>query len=478
MDQSPSAASQAVRWLPVLAVAGGMLAAGPPDGLTREGWLFAAVFAGTIVGFLTRPLPMAPLVLIGLLALLVAGAFGRDKDAIERLAAGFADATVWLVVAAFLLSGTVVRTGFGRRIALMLIRALGGTTLGLGYSIAATEVLLGPLVPSNTARGGGIMLPVVRSLALALGAEPDGRHGRTGGYLVLCGSHANLLAAAMFFTGMAANPILELEADKAFGVRWDFMAWLTGSIVPGAVAFLALPLVLYWAQRPELVRSPQARDEAADELRAMGPWSFAQIVVGCVLAAMVAGWATARWHGVDAAGVALMGIAAFVVLRVDRWRNFVSDGPAWDSLFWLGGLVAMADQLREHKVIAYFTQAIESQIDGYTGVAAAILLALAYFFSMYGFSMLTGHIVAMAGAFFVVAKAADCPPLLTVALISYFSNLCGCLTNYSTGQVVIYFGLGYVSTPRWFAVGLLVAVLHLATWLGVGLPYWKALGWW
>jgi DASS family divalent anion:Na+ symporter len=43
---------------------------------------------------------------------------------------------------------------------------------------------------------------------------------------------------------------------------------------------------------------------------------------------------------------------------------------------------------------------------------------------------------------------------------------------------VIYSGFGYVSTRRWFAIGFSVALFHLAIWLGVGLPYWKLLGWW
>ena len=97
---------------------------------------------------------------------------------------------------------------------------------------------------------------------------------------------------------------------------------------------------------------------------------------------------------------------------------------------------------------------------------------------MYGFSMLTGHITAMAGAFFAVSLAAGAPPLLTVALIAYFSNLCGCLTNYSTGPVVIYFGLGYVPIGRWFRIGFLVALMHLAVWILIGGVWWKALGWW
>ena len=466
------------RWLPVVGVAGGMLLAGPPEGLTERGWLVATVFAATIVGFLSRPLAMGPLVLVALVTLLGAGAFGRGQVAIEGLLAGFADDTVWLVVAAFLLSGVVIRTGFGRRIALVLIRAWGGTALGLGYAVAGSELILGPLIPSNTARGGGVMFPIVRALALALGAAPDGQRRRTGGYLVLCGSHANLVSSAIFFTGMAANPQLGVFAEEVFGVRWDWTTWLLGSCVPGLVSIGFLPLLLYAIHRPELTHCTAARAEADAELRAMGPWNARQIAVGSVLAAMVAAWATERLHGVQAAGVALMGLAAIVVLAVDRWEHIVADGPAWDSLFWLGGLVAMAKLLKAEGVIAWFAGVMEQQVEGFAGVSAAIVLALIYFVSMYGFSMLTGHIAAMALTFLVVARAAECPPLLVVALISYFSTLCGCLTNYSTGQVVIYFGLGYLSTPRWFAVGLAVGVFHLAVWLGLGLPYWKLLGWW
>jgi len=477
-DFSRDAAVWVLRWLPVLIVGAGIWAAGVPVGVTVSGWMTAAVFAATIVGFLTRPLAMGPMVLVGLVVLLAAGAFGRGADAVEQMLAGFADDTVWLVVAAFLLSGTVVRSGFGRRVALGLIRALGSTTLGLGYAIAGTELVLGPIIPSNTARGGGVMAPIVHALAQALGATPDNARRRTGGYLVLCGSHANLVAAAMFFTGMAANPQLGTFADEVLGVRWDWTTWLLGSCVPGLVSMALLPWYLYWLHRPELTHSPAARQEAVEELRAMGPWNFRQIAVGGLLVAMVAAWATEPLHGMHAAGVALAGISCILVLRLDRWENLAGDRGAWDALIWLGGLVAMAQRLEAEGVMTWFAQQMQQQVSGFSGVAAALVIALIYFFSMYGFSMLTGHIMAMASVFFVVAKAAGSPPLLVVALISYFSNLCGCLTNYSTGQVVIYSGLGYVSTQRWFAVGLSVAAFHLAIWLGVGLPYWKLLGWW
>ena len=138
----------------------------------------------------------------------------------------------------------------------------------------------------------------------------------------------------------------------------------------------------------------------------------------------------------------------------------------------------MADALRELGFVSWFAAAMKTQVAGMDAISALIALALIYFYSMYAFSMLTGHIKAMVAAFFLVAVGAGAPPMLTVALLAYFSNLCGCLTNYSTGPVVIYFGLGYVESARWFRIGFLVSLLHLAIWLGVGLPWWKFLGWW
>jgi len=53
-----------------------------------------------------------------------------------------------------------------------------------------------------------------------------------------------------------------------------------------------------------------------------------------------------------------------------------------------------------------------------------------------------------------------------------------CVRYNSTGPVIIYFGLGYVPAARWFKIGFLISLFHLGIWLGIGLPYWKWLGWW
>lgn len=47
-------------------------------------------------------------------------------------------------------------SGLGRRIALFLVAKLGKSSLGLGYAIAITDLVLAPFIPSNAT------VPVVR----------------------------------------------------------------------------------------------------------------------------------------------------------------------------------------------------------------------------------------------------------------------------------------------------------------------------
>ncbi|MDH3719338.1 MAG: anion permease, partial [Planctomycetota bacterium] len=251
----------------------------PPAGVEPAGWRVLVVFAATIFSFILRPLPMGPMVLLGLVLLAATNTLGAtNKEAFRTALGGFGDSTVWLVVSALLISGAVIQTGLGRRIALTLISLLGRTTIGLGYAAAMAELILGPVVPSNTARGGGVMAPIMDSLSQALGSTPQRNPRAAGDYLMLCGAHVNLITAAMFLTGMAANPLVSKAALSILDVKLDWNRWLIGSIVPGLAGLALLPAFLYWLAPPQRKDSVEAQRTARDELRAMGNWSYGQIV--------------------------------------------------------------------------------------------------------------------------------------------------------------------------------------------------------
>ena len=297
---------------------------------------------------------------------------------------------------------------------------------------------------------------------------------------MLNGAHVNLITAAMFLTGMAANGLVSAAASDA-GFEFGWMTWLKGSIVPGLACLLLMPWFLHKLLRPKMQDASAARDSAREQLREMGAWSRNEKIMLGVFVLLLALWATSKWlHGMHTGVVALMGVLILLLSGAEKWEDITGNREAWDAFVWLGGMVSMAGALKATGFIAWFAAAMQGQVQaaGMGMLATAVVLALVYFYSMYGFSMLTGHITAMVAAFLAVALAVGVPGMLMVALLAYFSNLCGCLTNYSTGPVVIYSGFGYVPVGRWFKVGLVVSIFHLAVWLGVGLPYWKWLGWW
>ena len=452
----------------------------PPEGLGLVGWHVFAVFFATILSFILRPVPMGPAVLLALVVLAATNTLGETgKESFAAAMSGYGNMTVWLVVAAFLIAGAMIRTGLGRRIALGCVVKFGKTTLGLGYATAVAEFILGPAIPSNTARGGGIMAPIVNSLARTLGSSPEDQPKRAGEYLMLNGAHINLITAAMFLTGMAANGLCaEAAVGLGKGIEFGWMTWLKGSIVPGLASLLLLPWFLFKLLKPELQDAKAAQNKAKEQLSEMGAWTRGEKIMLGVFVLLLVLWASGKVHGMHTGVVALVGVLVLLLTGTEKWEDITGNKEAWDAMIWLGGMVCMAGLLKEHGFIAWFANTMEGKVSGMGALATALTLALVYFYSMYSFSMLTGHITAMVAAFLALAIAAGAPPMLMVALLAYFSNLCGCLTNYSTGPVVIYSGFGYVPVARWFKIGFIVSLFHLVVWLGVGLPYWKLLGWW
>ena len=445
----------------------------PPSGLDEKGYQIFVVFISVIISLLVRAFPMAVSVLAGLSFSVMVGLISL-KEALK----GYSDSTTWLVVIAFLIAGVVIDTGLGKRISLLCIHALGKSMTGLGYAICSAELILGPLVPSNTARGGGILAPIVDSMSRTLGSMPNKSPDKAGQYLHLVGAHANLITAAMFLTGMAANPLIAKMGLDVFQIEFNWYTWALGSIVPGVLGLLGLPILLKYLSPPTIKSIQPIRDKIKKDIKVLGPWTFQEITTALTLGIMLLLWSTKPVHGWGTTTVALFGLLTILVLNAISWEEMAKNHKAWDTLIWLGGLLTLATSLKDLGFISWFAEMIQQSLTEYSPIFIFLMLALIYFYSMYFFSMLTAHIVAMAGAIFIVAKGVDLNPLLIVGVFAYFSNLCGCLTNYSTGPVIIYFGNGYLLPISWFKIGFLVSIYHIIIWLGAGSIWWRIIGWW
>ena len=444
----------------------------PPSGLDQKAYLMFIIFSSTILSILIKAIPMSTSVLIGLLLSVITNLMSL-KDALI----GFGDSTTWLVVIAFLIAGVIIETGLGRRIALVSINLLGKTVIGLGYAICVSELILGPLVPSNTARGGGIIAPIVDSISRSLGSEPQKDPEIAGEYLHLVGAHANLITAAMFLTGMAANPIISRTALEVYGIEFGWSTWALGGIIPGLIGLTGLPIFLKYFSRPTIGSIENVREDIQLRIKELGQWAFREIAMVVTLILMLSLWATKSFHGMGTTTVALFGLVMLLILNIATWDQLVKNYKAWDTLIWLGGLLTLATGLKSTGFISWISESMNSSLEGMEPFTLLILLVIIYFYSMYIFSMLTAHIVALGSTIMVVASGTDLNPILVVGIIAYLSSLCGCLTNYSTGPVIIYFGNGYSKPSNWFKIGFYVSIYHLIIWSLFGSLWWKYIGW-
>ncbi len=452
-----------------------------PDGVEPEAWKLLAIFVATIAGIILRPLPM------GAVALVATGVAVLTRTlTIEEATAGFGAPIVWLVVTAFFIATTFIHTGLGIRIAYHFMRVLGKSTLGLGYGLVATDLVLAPAIPSNTARAGGVIFPILQSLCVSLrdDSSPDAPGDASGGvakdvagFLTFTAYQGTCVTSAMFLTAMVANPLaVELAAQQGVEITWT--RWALAASLPGLVSLAVVPLLIFYLYPVKTRETPQAPELARKYLREMGPMARNERILLGVFVLLLGLWIFGSTLGVATTTTALVGVGALLVTGALPWEKVLREKAAWDTLIWFAVVVMMASQLGERGLVDWFSEQVASVIGGESWLPAFLGLSLIYFYSHYFFASNTAHVSAMYAPFLAVALAVGTPPLFAALVLGFFSNLFASMTHYGTAPAPIFFGSGNVEMGTWWKLGALISVVNITIWLGIGGLWWKVLGIW
>lgn len=446
-----------------------------PAGVTAKAWNLLAIFAGTIVGIITTPLPLGAVAVLGLGVSMLT----KTLTFAEAFSA-FANEIPWLIAIAYWLAGGFIKSGLGNRIAYSMVAAFGKTTLGLTYSLVLGEAVLSPAIPSVAARAGGIFFPLAKALCLACGSDPDkGTAKKMGAYVMKTCFQTTTISSAMFITAMAANPLaVNLAAAEGINISWGL--WALAGIVPGLICLLTVPLILYALYPPETKDTPDAPAAAKKELEKLGPMSRDEKITAAAFLITVGLWIGGAGLGVNSVAAATVGLAILLITGVISWKECLNNNAAWDTLTWFAALIAMAAYLNKFGFIPWFSSSVVDIVGGLglTWQPAFGIILVLYFYSHYFFASGAAHIGAMYTAFLAVARACGTPPMLAALALGQTSNLMGCLTTYGIGSAPPYFGAGYVPQGDWLRLGFTLSLYYLAVWVGCGLTVWKALGIW
>jgi L-tartrate/succinate antiporter len=456
----------------------------PPEGLGSHAWYFFAIFAGVIAGLVVEPLPGPA---IGLIAITIVAVLSRwvlfspaelarpefnvAESSIRWAISGFANSTVWLVFAAFMFGLGYEKTGLGRRIALVLVKAMGRRTLLLGYAVTLTDAILAPFTPSNTARSAGTIFPVVRNLPPLYGSLPNDPSSRKiGGYIMWTTFAAGCITSSLFMTACAPN-LLALEfIRKTVKADITWLQWFFASAPFALPLLLALPILTYWFFPPEIKQGSEVPRWAAGELAKMGPPSGRELNLAVLVLIAVGLWVFGGEY-INPTTAALMVISLMLITGVVSWEEMAANKSAWTTLALLAMLVTLADGLTRTGFIKWFSQDVGAHLMGLSPTLTVIALIAAYFFSHYMFASLTAHTTAMMPVMLGVGLSIPGLPMEKLALLlALTTGIMGVISPYATGPGLAYYESGYLPSATFWRLATIFGFIFLAAILLIGAP--------
>jgi sodium-dependent dicarboxylate transporter 2/3/5 len=339
-----------------------------PLALSYQGRIALATFTCAIVWWMTEPLPWAVSAMLPFLVFPAAGVM--DIGATMRL---YGQPIFFWIMGTVLMGYAIEKHGLAHRFALgiLALRGVGGKTYRLMFAYMAIVGVISMFVSdaATIAMTIPIGMSLVRHAGTIAGAEPAA-HRNFGVFVTLGTLYASVAGGAATIMGVPHNAISVALLEQFTGRQLGFFEWMT----VGVPVFLALLVVFYvvlWAMaRPEIREIPSGEAYLRAERGKLGSLRANEHRVLLVFAVMVvlftlptlAALALGVQHDVSttlarALPVWVVPIAVMFLLFTIRsseqpaaglltWKDTEQHGP-WNSMFLVGGAVAMTEALTE-----------------------------------------------------------------------------------------------------------------------------------
>lgn len=472
-----------------------------PEGVSVNAWHLLALFVGVIAGIIGKAMPIGAMAILAmtLVAILQVtvpelDAQGKPITKAAEIAAKDAlsslnNTLIWMIGVAIMISRGLLKTGLGKRIGYLFLATFGKKTLGVAYSLALCDLLIAPVTPSNTARGGAIVHPIMRAIASTFDSTPEkGTEKKIGRYLALVNYHANIISCLIFVTATAPNPLVVKLVAEATGaqINLTWTTWFVAMVVPGLLAMALMPIILFYLYKPEITHTPDAPELARSQLKEMGKMSPHEKIMLGVFGILLLLWAGVpeiifgKAYAINATTTTFLGLSLLLITGVLTWDDVLKEKGAWDTIVWFAALVMMANFLNKLGLITWFSSALGESIRsmGLNWIWGCVLLTLAYIYSHYMFASGTAHVTAMLGAFYAAGLALGAPPMLFALILAASTGIMMSLTHYASGSSPVIYGSGYVTMTEWWTAGFIMSVVEMLIFSTVGILWWKALGYW
>jgi len=426
-------------------------------------WHLFAIFIAAIFAVIIKAMPIVTSAILGVSVAVLTGTL-TPKQAFS----GFSEDWILLIIVAFLIARGVIKSGLGKRIAFLIIKKFGKTSIGLSYSVIAADMFMAPAFPSNTARSG-VLFPIVNALAADSESKvADGTRKKLGAYLMMSSMAGLTLSSSLWLTAMAANPA-GAKMAKEFGVDISYGSWALAAALPVLVLFLLLPWLLMKIYPPEVKETPNAPMIAQNALDKMGPVHKNEWIMAAVFIGMVTLWIASSFYPVlNKTAVAFLGLAILMLTNIFTLKDLNGEGQALGTLVWFAILYAMSVYLNKFGFMGWIGDNAATMVSGFSWPAAYVILIVAYVLIHYFFVSQTAQMLALFSVFLGVAIEAGVPAELMALMLLFATNFNAIITPQGSSANVIYIGSGYIEAGEIYKVGGIVTLVNTVVFLTIG----------
>ncbi len=341
---------------------------------------------------------------------------------------------------------------------------MGKSSLGLGYAVAFSDLILAPFMPSNTARSGGSVYPVAINIPHIFDSWPDKEPRKLGAYITWVAIATTCVTSSMFLTALAPNLLAVDLIAKNTGHAITWGEWASVMLPLMIPLFLLTPWLTYVIYPPTQKTSPEAPAWAAEELKKLGAITFKEYLMAGLATVALVLWIFGKEFGIDATTTAICIVSVMVLTGVITWDDLLSDKAAFNVFIWFSTLVAMADGLKKVGILDYIGKNAQTALSDLHTTSLLIALIVLFFLLHYFFASVTAHVTALVPVFMVIAASLlPAEQILPFTIILAGSlGVMGIITPYGTGPSPIWYGAGYISQAKWWGLGAIFGTLYLA----------------
>lgn len=446
-----------------------------PAGLETKTWHIVAIYLGLLGGLIIKPFsePVITLIIIGIAAMFM------DSSVLLK---GYGNDMTWFIALVTIVCTAFVKTGLGKRIAYNLLLRAGNSTMGLGYLMTMTDLVLSPATGSNSARTT-IIYPIFRNIAEGVGSTPTNEPRKLGAYLTILMYVSSQGTSALFLTGMATNAITVSLISSMLGIDLSWGKWFMASIVPAGLFLAVAPFLVYKFYRPGLQSLGDIKPIAKKGLEDIGPVSNPEKILFVLFIMAILAWMFGpqlTFVNLNMQIVGFVFLALVLLTGILDWNDVIGAKGAWNIFVWYGAFYGVASALASAGFYKWLA-AVLGQVLDFSNLNEMLIIVILVFVSLivrYFFVSNSAFVASFYPVMFALTLNTSVNPLLIGLLLAFFASYGALLTHYGNGAGLITFASDYVPQKDFWRVGTMMVGVALLIFFFIGLPYWKLIGFW